>query len=283
MLLSFIRAHWSTVLLVGTAVIAIVFRIFVDLLNIENDISDQVIQYFILTIVSGFIVESAFERQKVSKNLERLSLKKKKSNNSFAKSLIELEEGISNGILAKRISCKNKHESMAILLRLMNSTKTSYKGLNYYTGGWNTAMVDYFCANMDAVRRKVTVTRYFIINSHVQNDLELFKQLTQKMEEHYSEGIIVYFATEKDLQNIPYFQGRPIRGCGMYDNTTFTYDNLPAKQSGCPIEITVTWNTDEINPLNPFPYLEESEYIYRYPEDVDVIKELWPTYERVPL
>jgi len=181
----------------------------------------------------------------------------------------DLEKGLEN----QKLEISNRHQTMAVLLTMIDKADKSYEGLNFYIGGWKTEMREFYEANVGAARRGVQVTRYFIIQDE-HDSPEALQQLLDEMREQAISGIEVYFALERDIRTISYFRNNPIRGIGLLDEEILVIDTSPARRSSGPVEIVVIWDPDEVRAKNPFPQLKRHKIIRSYSDCADELEKL---------
>jgi hypothetical protein len=137
-------------------------------------LTPEAVQLLTLSLVSVFVVDSAIDRARLTRVLERVANRPRNHrNNRFASSLSAHCESLTDGIDSRRIEFTNRYDSMAAILRLIDCSQHSYQGVNYYLGGWATDMSDFFAANLAAIARGVSVKRYFVVQRALLEDASL--------------------------------------------------------------------------------------------------------------
>jgi hypothetical protein len=198
--------------------------------------------------------------------------KPRKNSSEFTNETYKFIDSLENGMQDEAIELNNRHDSMATLLRLIDSADKTYDAMNYYLGGWKTGMKEFFEANLGAIQRGVRIRRCFILREEFRSS-ELVTQLLDEMEKQTKLGMQIFFVPETELQRIPYYRKTPLRGTGLYDGKILSYDTSIVRHSETPVGIRITWNEKEVKDKNPFPHLFSSGVVKSYPKDKNELTE----------
>jgi hypothetical protein len=268
---SWILRNLYDIILVGVAVGIVIYDQIAKYIGWAELKADSKID-FLLLLIAGYVIKSVMEFRQLGRMRDYLTPRFRSKPHPFISHLFEFLDSIENGVRDEKLEFCNRHESMAMMLRMMDSCQSSFHGLNYYSGGWKTGWKEYYNASMGALRRGVKVNRFFLVRDEFCSS-GLMNVLVDEMEKQSNLGINVYFLFESSIDMIPYFRKNPLRGCSLYDETILSYDTSPSRRDDTPDEITVTWNTDEVKKRNPFMILTHSGLVYSFPKDSHRIHE----------
>jgi hypothetical protein len=229
----------------------------------------------ILAILGAYVLTATLRLDQIDRNLQNVL---PSPANQYDRALRDYSSFLQAGSRNRQITFSNRYESMAALLRSIDTSRRSYEALNLYTSGWNGEMKDVYAASVAAVRRKVYVWRCFVVrDQYVKGE---FEAQMEAMEKQYKEGINVFWVRESDLNKMPYFRENPVRSMALVDSEWLLVDTSPADRNSSPTETRVTWITDEVA-QNPFSQLKTYGYIrpfrktdlVRLNEEVSILKE----------
>lgn len=157
--------------------------------------------------------------------------------------------------LAKRQNIKttSQYEMFWIRTELAKKSKETIVGVTSIgEEEWGKPFDEYYIANMRAIKdRQVKIKRYFIL-SDKKSELNNYINIMTKQKD---DGVDIWYVHKKDLQ------GGDIRldylEFGLFDDTVLCYRKGKYHQEG--IEMTTTWNQDEIRKVNIIPKLMKLE------------------------
>jgi hypothetical protein len=170
--------------------------------------------------------------------------------------------------LSKKFICtSNEEDSLHEMVRVLNTTRKTYEALNHYVYGWNTTIEYQYRANVEALQRGVSVSRTFIITDSILSDKEMLDTLLDILETHKKDGIKVFYGLQRELKNEPDYHKYVFLDVGLSDEAVFAKVTAVSIKGPQPFSVTITWDKNEIEKQNPFPYLKKSLYIHPFDEE----------------
>lgn len=264
--LQWLVKNWQSVSLLFTAFVIISYNAIakvigsIPLLSLDSKIN------ILTALLAAYAVNVVMKLNSLDDLKDIHWPKPRKNFSEFTEDTYQFIDHLEAGMQKESLELNNRHDSMATLLRLMDSTQTSYDAMNYYLGGWKNGMSEFFEANRGAQNRGVKTRRCFILRTEFRSQ-ELAHQLVGEMDRQVSLGMQVFFVEENELQRIPYYRKNPLRGTGLYDGKFLSYDTSIVRHSETPVAIRVTWDEKEVQEKNPFPHIFASGLVKQYPKN----------------
>ncbi len=166
----------------------------------------------------------------------------------------------------KFITTSNEEDSLHEIIRIHNTTRSTYEALNHYVYGWNTTIEYIYRANIEAVKRGVSVSRTFIISDNILDDSKKLNHLLRIMEIQNKDGIKVFYGLQRDLKKEPDYNKYVFLDVGLSDGSVFAKVTAVSIKGPQPYSVNITWNKNEIQKQSPFPFLKKSRYIHPFDE-----------------
>jgi len=202
------------------------------------------------------------------KNIERLlGQLKKNSLPDYAKSKLEEISRSLNSFDDNNITTSDDEDTLHELVRIINNTRSTYHALNYHLYGWNTKLEYLYRANVEAVKRGVSVSRTFILTEDVLYDPAKLLDALRIMETQKKDGIKVMYGLQRDLIAEANYHKYALMDAGLSDDNVLVWVTAVSLKGPQPAGIIVTWDKNRIMEKNPFPYLKTSPHIQPFDED----------------
>ena len=186
------------------------------------------------------------------------------ANHSFQKMMLErIQDQYANIVEHNCVHFKEGHKNIQYMRMAVDNTKKSIKGISVHTpDGWKDYLTPYDNANIEAIKRGVTITRIFIIlNKHYKNNSSEINSLISVMEKQRKYKTIVKYAFEDEIKEILPNVG--IYSCALFDNNLFGYD-IYSFSGDHTEEICITWDEKHIKEKNIIPKIENTKHVYSF-------------------
>jgi hypothetical protein len=201
-------------------------------------------------------------------NIERLVRQlKKNSLPDYTKSKLEEIAKSLGSFDDNNITTSDDEDTLHELVRVINNTRSTYHALNYHLYGWNTKLEYLYRANVEAVKRGVTVSRTFILTEDVLYDPAKLLDALRIMETQKKDGIKVMYGLQRDLVAEVNYHKYALMDAGLSDDSVLVWVTAVSLKELQPARIIVTWDQDRIMEKNPFPYLRTSPHIHPFDEE----------------
>lgn len=192
-----------------------------------------------------------------------------KTNNKYAKSFLsEVSGKINQSIDNKTIETTSVREGTIELIRAMDTAEDSLIAINHYIEGWNEPeLEEFYTANLEAIGRKVNITRIFILRDDVLLNPKRLQIAIKIMDRQKNDKINILVALECEIRKERNYEKLALSDCGLYDKKMLGYDMSLGPGQKVPGLIGFTWDPKQIKKRSPFKYILKSKYVKEYTDE----------------
>ena len=171
-------------------------------------------------------------------------------------------------------------------VRLMETVERTVDALMEYWNLWKQGeplYPNYLLANLEAVRRGVTIRRLLVISAEQAASNDLMSDAVEVMEDQRRSGIQIFYAFREELLRSVTYQ-RLVHAfkrhgsateinAAMFDNEIMVmaraYERVPLGLTGGKVitrisQQEITWKPQVIEELNPAPLFDMTRYVREY-------------------
>ncbi len=183
---------------------------------------------------------------------------------AYPTDLLEEVRSDLNNAGAKRIETRNEDHSLRELVRMIRTTQERYIAVDHHIFGWRKEVESFYKANLEALRRGVSITRIFVLLDEVLEDLSQLEGLLSYMDLQQKDGIEVKYALQRDLNQDEAYAPFSLMTAGLSDGRVLARVIALSLRGRQPAKLIITWDPEEVGNQNPFLYFLSSPHVHPY-------------------